>query len=96
MNSLVWKTGSRRDTTRANPAMQHITTVAPVGRALNTILAVSEHAPAEISELAEEIRALHHRLGVAHARKKLLERLLEVIQQSDEESAPHSGMSVMR
>lgn len=69
----------------------------PVAPALNTILAVREHAPAEIDELETEIQALHHRLGTAYARKRLLEQMLAVIRQADaERPAAPSGMAVLR
>jgi hypothetical protein len=69
----------------------------PGAPALNTILAVREHAPAEIDELDAEIKSLHHRLGTAYARKRLLEQMLAVIRQADAECpAPPSGMAVMR
>lgn len=72
-------------------------TTAPVAPAINTILAVREHAPAEIVELEAEIQALHQRLGVAYARKRLLEELLDVIRGADAKgSTPQTGMAVMR
>jgi hypothetical protein len=70
-----------------------ITTNSPAP-AINTILAVREHAPAEIDELNALIQNLHHRLGVAYARKHLLEQLLTVIHESDGNRAP--GMSIVR
>ena len=83
MNSLPW----HGDRSRA----------VPVTPALNTILAVREHAPGEIEELELEIQGLHHRLGVAYARKRLLEQMLSVIQKADaEQPTLHAGMAVMR
>jgi hypothetical protein len=70
---------------------------APPAAALNTILAVREHAPAEISELEAEIAALQQRLVQAAARKRLLEQLLETIQRSDDDAATRpGGMRVVR
>jgi hypothetical protein len=69
---------------------------APVAPALNTILAVREHAPAEIEELETEILQLHQKLGVAYARKRLLEQLLNVIRNADAENPPRTAMAVMR
>lgn len=64
---------------------------------LNTILAVREHAPAEIGELDAEIRSLHCRLVAAHARKRLLEALLAVIREADAATPPGpASMSVVR
>jgi hypothetical protein len=64
--------------------------------AINTILAVREHAPAEIEELSVLIQTLHHRLGVAYARKHLLEKLLTVIHEADGATVSTSGLAVMR
>jgi hypothetical protein len=55
----------------------------PTVPGLNTILAVRDHAPAEIEVLESEIRVLKERLAYACARKRLLEQLLAVIQQAD-------------
>jgi hypothetical protein len=55
----------------------------PAASGLNTILAVRDHAPAEIDVLDAEIRALKERLAYACARKRLLEQLLAVIHQAD-------------
>jgi len=44
-----------------------------------------------------EIQNLHRRLGVAYARKRLLEQLLGVIRRAEADaSAMQGGMSVMR
>ena len=70
---------------------------APAASALNTILAVREHAPAEIEDLETEIHALQNRLTVSHARKRLLEQLLNVIAEADTEQPPRqAGMAVVR
>ena len=69
----------------------------PATAALNTILAVREHAPVEIQELEAEIHALHNRLSVSHARKRLLEQLLDVISEADaERSSRQPGIAVLR
>jgi hypothetical protein len=47
--------------------------------AINTILAVQEHAPAEILELEAIISTLQLKLNIAYARKRLLEQLVETI-----------------
>lgn len=66
----------------------------PPAPALNTILAVREHAPAEIRELESEIATMQSRLAAAHARKRLLEELLRVI--TSAETPPNPGMTVVR
>jgi hypothetical protein len=63
--------------------MTSTTASGPAVPALNTILAVREHAPNEIAELEGEIRALQERLGAAYARKRLLEQMLHVIHQAE-------------
>jgi hypothetical protein len=82
-----------------HPVQHHyrVAGAAPAVAALNTILAVREHAPAEIRELEAEIHALHGRLAVSHARKRLLEQLLCVIAEADAEPSPRQpGMAVVR
>jgi hypothetical protein len=98
MKSLHWNSELHRATPRSEPATpERPVTHAPVPSAINTILAVREHAPAEIAELEMEIQNLHRRLGVAYARKRLLEQLLAVIRRSEADSASMpDGMSVMR
>jgi hypothetical protein len=98
MKSLHWNSELHRATPRSEPATpERPVTPAPVPSAINTILAVREHAPAEIEELELEIQALHRKLGVAYARKRLLEQLLVVIRQSEADSASlQGGMSVLR
>jgi hypothetical protein len=91
-------TESRHAMTRSGtPHHYRVAGAAPAASALNTILAVREHAPAEIQELEAEIHALHHRLAVSHARKRLLEQLLTVIADADAAHAPRQpGMAVVR
>lgn len=98
MKPLAWKTESPRPTARVDaPPNYREAGAAPATPAINTILAVREHAPAEIDELEGEIQQLHHRLGVAYARKRLLEQLLSVIRAADAENPPsRPGMSVLR
>lgn len=98
MKSLHWNNELHRATPRSAPAVpERPVTPAPVPSAINTILAVRDHAPAEIEELELEIQALHRKLGFAYARKRLLEQLLCVIRQSEADaSLQQGGMSVMR
>jgi hypothetical protein len=98
MKSLHWNSELQRATPRSEPATpERPVTPAPVPSAINTILAVREHAPAEIAELEMEIQNLHRRLGVAYARKRLLEQLLAVIRRAEADaSSMQGGMSVMR
>jgi hypothetical protein len=98
MKSILWQETRRPSGAHPDPAVhQRSTATTPVAPALNTILAVREHAPAEIDELETEIQALHHRLGAAYARKRLLEQLLAVIKQADaERPGAQSGMAVVR
>ena len=74
------------DPVRTTPAQ-----VSPVVPALNTILAVRDHAPAEILELEQTIVTLRQRLDVAYARKRLLEQLVAVIRDADP-ATQHSPM----
>jgi hypothetical protein len=68
-----------------------------VGPGINTVLAVREHAPAEIDELELQIKSLHHRLGAAYARKHLLERLVAVIREADGlHTAAQPGIAIVR
>jgi hypothetical protein len=98
MKSLHWNGEVQRATQRPEaPPPERPVTAAPVPSTINTILAVREHAPAEIEELEMEIQNLHRRLGVAYARKRLLEQLLSVIRQSESDhAAQQGGMAVMR
>ena len=98
MKSLQWNSELQRATPRSESATpERPVAHAPVPTAINTILAVREHAPAEIAELEMEIQNLHRRLGVAYARKRLLEQLLGVIRRAEADSAGlQGGMSVMR
>ena len=98
MKSLLWHGERRPAVARPDPMVhQRGTATVPVAPTINTILAVREHAPAEIDELETEIQALHHRLGAAYARKRLLEQLLAVIKQADaERPAAPTGMAVVR
>ena len=84
-------------TRSGSPHHYRVAGAAPATSALNTILAVREHAPAEIQELETEIHALHNRLAVSHARKRLLEQLLHVISEADAGQPPRqAGMTVVR
>ena len=98
MRSLLWQGERRPPVARPEPLVRpRVSGPAPVAPALNTILAVREHAPAEIDELESEIQNLHHKLGAAYARKRLLEQLLAVIRQADaERPAAATGMAVVR
>lgn len=98
MKSLQWNSELHRATPRSETAVpERPATPAPVPSAINTILAVREHAPAEIDELEMEIQTLHRKLGAAYSRKRLLERLLNVIREAESEAAAQpGGMSVMR
>ena len=97
MNSLLWNRERRPPVAHSDPAVQRRNVaMTPASPTLNTILAVREHAPAEIDELETEIQTLHHRLGVAYARKRLLEQLLAVIRRADAERPASPGMAVVR
>jgi hypothetical protein len=98
MKSLQWNSDLPRATPRSEPAVPERTVApAPVPSAINTILAVREHAPAEIEELELEIQNLHRKLGAAYARKRLLEQLVAVIAQAETDAAAlPNGMSVLR
>jgi hypothetical protein len=97
MRSLTWNAESPRPAVRSEPPAQRPSTPALGAPTLNTILAVREHAPAEIEELETEIQTLHYKLGAAYARKRLLEQLLEVIRESDaDRTRLQSGMSVLK
>ena len=98
MKSLVHRTDSVRGAAPCDaPHIQRSASATPAASGLNTILAVREHAPAEIEELDVEIRHLHQKLGSAYARKRLLEQLLLVIHEADAERAAQSpGMAVLR
>lgn len=87
--------------TESSRQVSRVTAITPppapapvVAPAINTILAVREHAPAEIEELNAQIQSLHHRLGAAYARKHLLEQLLACINESDNTRSP--GMSIVK
>ncbi|HKS06271.1 MAG TPA: hypothetical protein VJR92_08170 [Gemmatimonadaceae bacterium] len=98
MKSLVPRSESVRAAVTAEaPHIQRSSSLTPVATGLNTILAVREHAPAEIEELETEIRHWHQKLGAAYARKRLLEQLLVVIHEADAERAAQPvGMAVVR
>lgn len=97
MQSLVVSAQSSRDRTRAGAEGSAAVPAGVVVPALNTILAVRDHAPAEIEELDALIQSLHHRLGVAYARRRLLEQLLAVIRDADAGGAAAiPGMAVVR
>jgi hypothetical protein len=84
VKSASWNGSATHSHTRIDSATSAVRVGAsPSGSALNTILAVREHAPTEIGELDAEIKQLHHRLAAAHARKQLLEELLAVIEEAD-------------
>jgi hypothetical protein len=99
MKSLVWKPEPHRAMARtdATPTRREPLPT-PVAPAINTILAVRDHAPGEIEELTAEIQQLHQRLGVAYARKRLLEQLLNVIREAEDTAGvtPQQGMAVIR
>lgn len=98
MQSLVQRPEpARAKVTAGLPLIQRSASLTPAATGLNTILAVREHAPNEISELETEIRHLHQKLGAAYARKRLLEQLLSVINEADAACATQpAGMTVVR
>jgi hypothetical protein len=97
MNSLVRKTEPHRMTPHPAHTTFRSANPTPVAPGLNTVLAVREHAPAEIEELETEIQHLHEKLGVAYARKRLLEQMLSVIREADaERPVLQSGMAVVK
>lgn len=97
MKSLVQRTEPVRVATPADAShVQRSASLTPIAAGLNTILAVREHAPAEIEELEIEIGHLHQKLGAAYARKRLLEQLVLAIREADAERAAQPGMAVVR
>lgn len=98
MKTLSWTSEAPRPVLRAEtPGNFRPSPGALAAPSLNTILAVREHAPAEIEELEAEIQNLHYKLGAAYARKRLLEQLLSTIREADADriKAPN-GMAVMK
>jgi hypothetical protein len=97
MKSLVQRNESVRIAAPVDaPLIPRSASLTPIAAGLNTILAVREHAPAEIEELETEIRHLHQKLGAAYARKRLLEQLVLAIREADAERATQPGMTVVR